>query len=119
MAEQEARAAETARVFAEVRDFPIYISHIDDNTRMPFAPWRVWDGVTALIGTGSTLWATYHWLNSGSAAVIFFVGAAVTVGATVLARQVPINRPSLGYRVLWLVMCVFGTQRHTSARVRR
>jgi hypothetical protein len=110
---------ETARVFAEVRDFPIYISHIDDHTRMPFAPWRIWDGMTALIGAGLTVWSTYHWLNSGSAAVIFVCGGAVTAGLTVLARQVPINRPSLRYRVLWLVLCVFGTQRRTTARVRR
>lgn len=109
---------DTARVFAEVRDFPIYISHIDEYTRMPFAPWRVWDGLTALVGTAATAWATWHWLNSGMAAVIFVCGGAATVGATVLARQVPINRPTLAYRALWLALCIFGTQRRTSERVR-
>jgi hypothetical protein len=110
---------EAARVFAEVRDFPIYVSHIDETTRMPFAPWRIWDGLTALIGTMLTVWSTYHWLNSGSAAVIFAVGAAMTVGMTVLARQVPINRPTMQHRALWLALCIFGTQRHTTARERR
>jgi hypothetical protein len=118
MADESGRV-EAARVFAEVRDFPIYISHIDDHTRMPFAPWRVWDGTTALIGTLLTVWSTYHWLNSGSAAVIFVCGGAATVGLTVLARQVPISRPTLPHRVLWLVLCVFGTQRRSTAGARR
>jgi hypothetical protein len=112
-------AEETARVFAEVRDFPIYISHIDDSTRVWFAPWRIWDGLTALAGTALTVWATWHWLNSGVAAVIFVCGGAATAGATVLARRVPINRPTLPYRALWLALCMFGTQRRTTARVRR
>jgi hypothetical protein len=111
-------AKETARVFAEVRDFPIYISHIDDNTRMPFAPWRVWDGMTAFAGTAATLWATYHWLSSGVAALIFVCGGAGTAGLTMLARRVPINRPTVPYRALWLAQCIFGTQR-TTARVQR
>jgi hypothetical protein len=110
---------EVARVFAEVRDFPIYVSRIDESTRMPFAPWRIWDGLTALGGGALTVWATYHWLNSGCAAVIFVLGAAITVGATVLARRVPINRPTLVYRVLWLALCIVGTQRRTTARVPR
>lgn len=112
-------AQETARVFAEVRDFPIYISHIDENTRMPFAPWRIWDGLTALAGTSLTVWATWHWLSSGFAAVIFVCGGAATVGATALARQVPINRPTLPHRALWLALCVFGTQRRATARAQR
>ena len=110
---------ETARVFAEVRDFPIYISHIDENTRMWFAPWRIWDGLTALTGVGLTVLSTWHWLNSGFAAVIFVCGAAATAGATAVARQVPIHRPTLPYRVLWLSQCVFGTQRRGTARARR
>jgi hypothetical protein len=112
-------AEETAKVFAEVRDFPIYISHIDESTRMPFSPWRIWDGLTALAGIALTVWATYHWLHSGSAAVIFVCGAALTIGATVLARQVPISRPTLPYRALWLALCIFGTQRRTNAQERR
>ena len=112
-------AQETARVFAEVRDFPIYISHIDETTRVPFAPWRIWDGITALGGTASTVWATWHWLNSGFAAVIFVCGGAATVGATALARRIPIDRPTLPYRALWLAQCIFGTQRRTASRVRR
>lgn len=110
---------ETARVFAEVRDFPIYISHIDENTRVWFAPWRIWDGATALAGTALTVWATWHWLNSGFAAAIFVCCGAMTVGATVLARQIPISRPTLPYRALWLAHCVFGTQRRTIARERQ
>jgi hypothetical protein len=110
---------EAARVFAEVRDFPIYVSHMDDYTRIPFAPWRVWDGLTALVGGGATVWATWHWLESGVAAAIFVCGAVVTVGATMLARQVPINRPTVPYRALWLAQCIFGTQRRTTTRVRR
>lgn len=105
----------TARVFADVRDFPIYISHMDENTRMWFAPWRIWDGLTALVGGGSTVWATWHWLDSGLAAVIFVCGASATVGATALARQVPISRPNLLYRAMWLAQCVFRTQRRTIA----
>jgi hypothetical protein len=112
-------AEETARVFAEVRDFPIYISHIDENTRVWFAPWRVWDGLTALTGAGLTAWSTWHWLDSGVAAVIFVCGVAATAGATALARQIPINRPTLPYRVLWLALCIFGTQRCSTARARR
>ncbi len=118
MADERGRV-EAARVFAEVRDFPIYISHIDDNTRVPFAPWRVWDGMTALIGGALTVWATWHWLNSGVAVVIFVCGGALTAGATVLARQVPIGRPTLPYRALWLALSIFGTQRRTTAQVRR
>jgi hypothetical protein len=110
---------DTARVFAEVRDFPIYISHFDDNTRVPFAPWRIWDALTALAGGALTVWATWHWLNSGVAVVIFLCGGVVTAGATVLARQVPIGRPTIQHRVAWLALCVFGTQRRTTVRVRR
>jgi hypothetical protein len=110
-------AQETAKVFAEVRDFPIYISHMDDNTRMPFAPWRVADGVTALIGIALTVGATYHWLDSGKAAVIFVCGAGATICATMVARRAPIHRPTLRYRALWLAQCIFGTQRRTTGQV--
>ena len=107
------RGGDTARVYAEVRDFPIYVSHIDENTRMWFAPWRISDGLTFVVCAALTAWATWHWLDSGKAAVIFVVGAAVTAGATFLARQVPISRPTPLYRALWLAQCVVGTQRHT------
>jgi hypothetical protein len=110
---------DTARVYAQVRDFPIYLSHIDENTRMWFAPWRIWDGATALAGVGLTVWATWHWLDSGAAAVIFVVGAAVTTAATWLARQIPVSRPTPLYRLLWLAGCVVGTQRRTVGRPRR
>ena len=115
MAEQR---GEVARVYAEVRDFPIYVSHIDENTRIWFAPWRIWDGLTLLICGGLTVWATWHWLDSGRAAVIFLVGAAATAGATFLARRVPTSRPSPLYRMLWLAGCVVGTQRRTVRRGR-
>jgi hypothetical protein len=118
VAEQSGRV-EAAQVFAEVRDFPIYISHIDDYTRMPFAPWRIWDGATALIGTLLTVWATYHWLDSGSAAVIFVCGGAATAGLTWVARQAPISRPTLLHRMSWLMLCIFGTQRRTTTGARR
>jgi hypothetical protein len=107
---------DTARVYAEVRDFPIYISHIDENTRMWFAPWRVWDGLTALTGFGVTVWATWHWLDSGKAAVICVVGLVLTAGAAYLARQIPVSRPTPLYRLLWLLGCVVGTQRRTVRR---
>lgn len=107
---------ETAKVFAEVRDFPIYISQMDEHTRMPFAPWRVVDGLTALTGTGLTVAATYHWIDSGSAAVIFACGAGITICATMVARRAPISRPTLTYRAMWLAQCVFGTQRRTTGR---
>jgi hypothetical protein len=110
-------AQETAQVFAEVRDFPIYISHMDDHTRMPFAPWRVLDGMTALAGTAVTVLATYHWVDSGAAVAIFVIGAGVTICATMVARRAPIHRPTLWYRALWLANCVFGTQRRTSGKV--
>jgi hypothetical protein len=113
------RSADTARVFADVRDFPIYVSHIDENTRMWFAPWRIWDGTAALIGTLVTVWATWHWLDSGAAVVIFMCCGGLTVGVTVLARQIPVSRPTPLYRALWLAQCVVSTQRRTSVRGRR
>ena len=109
---------DTARVYAQVRDFPIYVSHIDENTRMWFAPWRIWDGVTALTGFAVTVWATWHWLDSGKAAVICVAGLALTAGATFLARQIPVSRPTPLYRLLWLLGCVVGTQRRTVGRQR-
>lgn len=90
-----------ARVYADVRDFPIYLSHIDDNTRLWFAPWRIWDGATFLLGSVATVWATRRWLDSGHALTIFLFGAALTAGLTFLARQMPISRPSPLYRILW------------------
>jgi hypothetical protein len=107
---------ETARVFADVRDFPIYVSHIDDNTRMWFAPWRIWDGATFLLGGAATGWATYHWLDSGYAVAIVILGGGATAGATYLARQVPVSRPSPLYRIIWLLGCVIGTQQRAAAR---
>ncbi|WP_372939359.1 ATP-binding protein [Mycolicibacterium sp.] len=92
-----------ARVYADVRDFPIYLSHIDDNTRLWFAPWRIWDGATFLVGSAATVWATRHWLESGHAVAVFLFGAAITAGLTVLARQVPVSRPSPFYRIMWLL----------------
>jgi hypothetical protein len=109
----------TARVFADVADFPIYVSHIDEHTRMWFAPWRIWDGLTFVAGAALTGWATWHWLSSGAAAVILFCGAAVTVTATVAARRIPAGRPTPVYRAMWLAQCVFGTRRRTCNRVRR
>ncbi|ODQ95171.1 ATP-binding protein [Mycolicibacterium holsaticum] len=103
-----------ARVYADVRDFPIYLSHIDDNTRLWFAPWRIWDGATFLIGSAATVWATRHWLESGHAVAVFLFGAAITAGLTVLARQVPVSRPSPFYRIMWLLEGLV-RNRHTAA----
>ena len=93
---------QTARVYADVRDFPIYVSHIDDNTRLWFAPWRIWDGATFLIGITSTVWATRKWLDSGHAIAIALFGLALTAALTVAARQIPVSRPSPLYRICLL-----------------
>ncbi|MFA5707790.1 MAG: ATP-binding protein [Mycolicibacterium sp.] len=103
MVADDADKPRRARVYADVRDFPIYLSHIDDNTRLWFAPWRIWDGATFLVGSAATVWATRHWLESGHAVAVFLFGAAITAGLTVLARQVPVSRPSPFYRIMWLL----------------
>lgn len=102
---------ETARVFADVRDFPIYVSHIDDNTRLWFAPWRIWDGATFVLGCVATVVATRHWLDSGYAAAIFVFGFALTAGLTAAARQIPVSKPSPLYRLGWLLAGLVHTQR--------
>ncbi|KKF00450.1 hypothetical protein WN67_18860 [Mycolicibacterium obuense] len=102
---------QTARVYADVRDFPIYVSHIDDNTRLWFAPWRIWDGATFLIGITSTVWATRKWLDSGHAIAIALFGLALTAALTVAARQIPVSRPSPLYRIGWLLGGLLHTQR--------
>ncbi|MBS9535927.1 ATP-binding protein [Mycobacterium sp. M1] len=100
----------TARVYADVRDFPIYVSHIDESTRLWFAPWRIWDGATFLAGAAATLWATKSGLESGHAAAIFIIGAGLTGALTVAARQVPVTKPSPLYRLWWLLSGLFTTQ---------
>lgn len=102
---------ETARVFTDVRDFPIYVSHIDDHTRLWFAPWRIWDGATFLLGATATVWATRRWFDSGYAAAIFIFGVGVTAGLTVAARQIPVSKPSPLYRLWWLLEGLVHTQR--------
>ena len=102
---------QTARVYADVRDFPIYVSHIDDNTRLWFAPWRVWDGGVFLIGTCATVWATRRWLDSGHAVAIALFGAALTVVLTVAARRIPVSRPAPLYRIGWLLGGLVRTRR--------
>ena len=102
---------QTARVYADVRDFPIYVSHIDDNTRLWFAPWRIWDGATFLIGITTTVWATRKWLDSGHAIAIALFGIALTAALTVAARQIPVSRPSPLYRIGWLLGGLLHTQR--------
>lgn len=108
-----------ARVYADVRDFPIYLSHIDDNTRLWFAPWRIWDGATFLLGSAATVWATRHWLDSGHAVTIFLFGAAITAGLTFLARQMPVSRPSPLYRILWMLEGLVHTRRTADVDGRR
>lgn len=103
---------ETARVFTDVRDFPIYVSHIDENTRLWFAPWRVWDGAAFLLGAGATFLATRVWFDSGFAVAIFLFGAALTAALTVAARQIPVSKPSPLYRLGWLLGGLVRTQRH-------
>jgi hypothetical protein len=108
-----AEPQQTARVFADVRDFPIYVSHIDEHTRMWFAPWRIWDGATFLFGAAGTAWATWRWLDSGAVAVVLVCGAALTAALTFLARQIPVSRPTPLYRALWLAQCVVFTRRRS------
>ncbi|MBU8819253.1 ATP-binding protein [Mycolicibacterium goodii] len=108
-----------ARVFADVLDFPIYVSHADDNTRLPGGPWRVWDFCTCIVGIAATLWATYKSFDNGSPTTVALFGLALTGAATILARQIPISRPSPFYRALWLFSSVFGTQRRAAANGRR
>lgn len=115
----DAESQETARVFADVRDFPFYLSHIDDNTQLRGGPWRIWDGATFLLAGSATLWATWNWFDSGYALAIFIYGAAITLGLTFLARQVPVSRPSPLYRLMWLFTSLFGTQAHAAARGKR
>ena len=102
---------ETARVFTDVRDFPIYVSHIDDNTRLWFAPWRVWDGATFLLGMAATFLATRAWFDSGHAVAIFLLGAAATAGLTAAARQIPVSKPSPLHRMWWLLTGLVRTRR--------
>ncbi|MDQ1318784.1 MAG: hypothetical protein QG655_27 [Actinomycetota bacterium] len=102
---------ETARVFTDVRDFPIYVSHIDDNTRLWFAPWRVWDGATFLLGMAATFLATRAWFDSGHAVAIFLLGSAATAGLTAAARQIPVSKPSPLHRMWWLLTGLVRTQR--------
>ena len=102
---------ETARVFTDVRDFPIYVSHIDDSTRLWFAPWRVWDGATFLLGMFATFLATRAWFDSGHAVAIFLFGAAATAGLTAAARQIPVSKPSPLHRIWWLLTGLVHTQR--------
>ena len=104
-------AQDTARVFTDVRDFPIYISHMDDRTRLWFAPYRIWDGSVAVLGLMLTAVAMYHWLDSGYVLVIAVLGLGVTGLATWAARLMPVSRPSPAYRVWWLLIAVFDSQR--------
>lgn len=103
----------TAKVFADVIDFPIYLSRIDDQTRIMGGPWRGWDLATALAGGGLTCAGIYFGFNSGYASWIGVFGFALTAGLTYLARQMPVNRPSPWFRVLWLLNCITGTQHRT------
>ncbi|MCH9736841.1 MAG: ATP-binding protein [Actinomycetia bacterium] len=107
---------ETARVYADVRDFPIFISHIDDNTQIWGSPWRIWDMAACLIGTTVTVWATYRGLDSGHAVAIFLFGAAITAGMTAAARQIPTSRPSPLYRMMWLLEGLVHNQRRAGAQ---
>ncbi|GAB7145542.1 ATP-binding protein [Mycobacterium riyadhense] len=109
----------TAQVFADVLDFPIYVSHLDDTTRILFGPWRGWDFATALIGVGLTCAGIYFGFESGYAAWIAVFGVAATAGLTYLARQIPISRPSPWYRMWWLLNCAIGTQRRAATRGQR
>lgn len=99
-----------ARVFSDVRDFPIFISHVDDQTRIPGGPWRVWDGATAIVFGGTTAWLIYKNLHTGTALAIFLVGTFVTFMAVMLARQVPMSRPTPLYRLMWWIQCIVGTR---------
>ena len=54
MTTTEDRSESTAQVFADVLDFPIYVSHLDDQTPMIGGPWRGWDFAAAVIGLGMT-----------------------------------------------------------------
>jgi len=107
----------TARVYADVSDFPIFISHIDENTRLWLSPWRVWDFSAFLLGAATTLWAAWHRFQAGGSGsgVILVFGGALTALAVYLARQIPIGRPSPLVRLLWLMQCVTGTQRRAAA----
>jgi hypothetical protein len=109
----------TAQVFADVIDFPIFLSHLDDQTRILGAPWRGWDLATALLGGALTCAGIYVGFHSGYAAWIGFLGFGLTAVLTYLARQIPISRPSPWYRMLWLLNCVIGTQRRANVRGKR
>ncbi|HUO37836.1 MAG TPA: hypothetical protein VMU34_08345, partial [Mycobacterium sp.] len=106
---------ETARVFTDVRDFPVYVGHMDDHTRIWFAPYRVWDGGVAVLGLILTAWAVYHWIDTGHALVIGVLGLAVTAGATWAARFVPISKPSPLWRLRWLATVLFASHRRAAA----
>lgn len=108
-----------AQVFADVLDFPIYVSQLDDQTRMIGGPWRGWDLTTAVIGVGLTCAGIYFGFDSGYAAWIAVFGFGVTAGLTFLARQIPISRPSPWYRMWWLCNCMIGTQRRAAAHGER
>lgn len=121
MSDTESQVPETARVYTDVRDFPIYISHIDESTRLWLSPWRVWDFATFLVCGGATLWATWRQFQSGhsGAATILVFGGALTALLTYLARQIPIGRPSPFMRLLWLLRCVFDSGRRAAAGGKR
>lgn len=109
----------TAKVFADVLDFPIYLSQLDDRTRMWLGPWRGWDLATAVVGTAITVAGVHYGFDSGYAAWIGVFGLGLTGLATHLARRMPISRPSPWFRMLWLLNCVIGTRRRAAVHGRR
>lgn len=110
---------ETARAFTDVRDFPIYVSHIDENTHIWGAPYRVWDGLTCVTCLALTVWASYVGFHSGYVASILVFGLSLTIGLTLLARQVPVARPNPIYRLLWLFTCAVSRVQVGAATGRR
>lgn len=113
MADSDERGRRVARVYSDVRDFAIFISKFDENTWIPFGPYRFYDGVVAIAGALTTLWATRHYFSTGRPLLVFTLGALITAGLVMWARQIPITRPSPMSRVGWYFNCFVGATRRS------
>jgi len=97
---------ERARVYTDVRDFPIHVSYMDERTRIWGAPYRIWDGTAVIVGLSATGWAMWHWLDSGHPVIIGILGLTLTAAARWLAKMMPISRPSPAWRARWLATAI-------------
>jgi hypothetical protein len=92
-----------AKIYSDQKNLPIYLGDSGDGFTLPGKEkWRAPEAIAAVTGVLGTATMVTLGLDGGHALTLLILGLALTVAAVWLLGKLPVHRPSLATRAVWL-----------------